>query len=90
MGVITVALSFSLVSGKKISLMQRSTMQEAIGATQVGGIVRLTSFVIHTIFYLSVLLHEYYEINFLKLVPKSIQVKFLKQTNLNQTQHLFV
>ena len=55
MGVITVALSFSLVSGKKISLMQRSTMQEAIGATQVGGIVRLTSFVIHTIFVIELL-----------------------------------
>lgn len=46
MGVITVAASFALVSGRRISLMQRSTMQEAISAPKVGGIVRLTSFII--------------------------------------------
>lgn len=48
MGVITVAASFALISGRKISLMQRSTMQEAISAPKVGGIVRLTSFIIKT------------------------------------------
>ena len=32
MGVITVAAFFSLLSGRKISLMQRGTMQEAIAA----------------------------------------------------------
>lgn len=46
MGVVTVAASFALVSGRKISLMQRSTMQEAISAPAVGGIVRLTSFIL--------------------------------------------
>ena len=46
MGVITVAASFALINGRKISLMQRSTMQEAISAPKVGGIVRLTSFII--------------------------------------------
>ncbi|MGN0774320.1 MAG: TrkH family potassium uptake protein [Candidatus Ventricola sp.] len=48
MGVITVAAAFALISGRKISLMQRSTMQEAISAPKVGGIVRLTSFIIRT------------------------------------------
>lgn len=48
MGVITVAASFALISGRRISLMQRSTMQEAISAPKVGGIVRLTSFIIKT------------------------------------------
>ncbi len=48
MGVITVAASFAMLSGKKISLMQRSTMQEAISAPNVGGIVRLTGFIIRT------------------------------------------
>ena len=48
MGVITVAAAFALISGRKISLMQRSTMQEAISAPKVGGIVRLTSFIIKT------------------------------------------
>ena len=46
MGVITVAASFALISGRRISLMQRSTMQDAISAPKVGGIVRLTSFII--------------------------------------------
>ena len=46
MGVITVAASITMVSGRKISLMQRSTMQEAIAAPKVGGIVRLTGFIV--------------------------------------------
>ena len=48
MGVITVAASFAMISGRKISLMQRSTMQEAISAPKVGGIVRLTNFIVKT------------------------------------------
>lgn len=46
MGVVTIAVTFAWLSGKKISLMQRSTMQEAIAAHQTGGIVRLTGFII--------------------------------------------
>ena len=46
MGVITVAASFAMISGRKISLMQRSTMQEAISAPKVRGIVRLTGFIV--------------------------------------------
>ena len=46
MGVITVAAAITMVSGKKISLMQRSTMQDAISAPQVGGIVRFTGFIL--------------------------------------------
>ena len=46
LGVVTVAASVSLLSGKKISLMQRSTMQNAISAPKVGGIVRLTRFIL--------------------------------------------
>ncbi len=48
MGVITVAVAFSLLSGRKISLLQRSVMQEALAAPAVGGIVRLTGFLIRT------------------------------------------
>lgn len=55
MGVITVATSFALISGRKISLMQRSTMQEAIAAPKMGGIVRLTGFVIRITFMLELL-----------------------------------
>ena len=50
MGVITVAAAITMASGKKISLMQRSTMQNAISAPQVGGIVRFTGFILKGIF----------------------------------------
>lgn len=46
MGVVTVATSLALLSGKKISLMQRSTLQESISAPKMGGIVRLTGFIL--------------------------------------------
>ena len=46
MGVITVAAAITMAAGKKISLMQRSTMQDAISAPQVGGIVRFTGFIL--------------------------------------------
>jgi len=50
MGVITVAASLAMAAGRKISLVQRSTMQEAIAAPKVGGIVRLTGFIIKITF----------------------------------------
>lgn len=50
MGVVTVAVAFAVISGRNISLMQRSTMQEAISAPKVGGIVRLTNFIIKITF----------------------------------------
>ena len=50
LGVVTVAASVSLLSGKKISLMQRSTMQDAISSPKVGGIVRLTRFILRGTF----------------------------------------
>ena len=46
MGVVTVAVAVFIVSGKRISLRERSIMQEAISANQLGGIVRLTGFII--------------------------------------------
>ena len=45
LGVVTVAASVSLLSGKKISLMQRSSQQGAISAPMVGAIFRLTIFI---------------------------------------------
>lgn len=50
MGVVTLAVAVTIVSGKKIGLMQRSTMKESIAAPQVGGIVRLTRFIVLTTF----------------------------------------
>ena len=46
LGVVTVTVSVTLLSGKKISLMQRTTMQDAIAAPRIGGIVRLTKFIL--------------------------------------------
>lgn len=50
LGVVTVAASLALLSGRRISLMQRSTIQEAIAAPKMGGIVRLTGFVVRMTF----------------------------------------
>lgn len=50
LGVVTVALSIAMLSGRKISLMQRSTMQEAISAHHVGGIVRMTGSILKIVF----------------------------------------
>ena len=48
MGVVTFAVAITVASGKKLGLMQRSTMQEAISAHQMGGIVQLTGFILKT------------------------------------------
>ena len=48
MGVITIALAIMMASGRKIGLWHRSTMQESISAPQVGGIVRMTGFILKT------------------------------------------
>ncbi len=48
MGVVTIAVAVAAVSGRKIGLMQRSTLQEAISAPKVGGIVRMSKFITRT------------------------------------------
>ena len=48
MGVVTAAVSLAFLSGRKIGLMQRGVMQESISAPQLGGIVRLTRFIVLT------------------------------------------
>ncbi len=46
MGVVTAAVSLVFLSGRRIGLLQRSVMRESIAAPQVGGIVRLTRFIV--------------------------------------------
>ncbi|MBR3382718.1 MAG: Trk family potassium uptake protein [Clostridia bacterium] len=46
LGVVTVAASVAMLSGRKISLFTRSAMQSAMSAPKLGGIVRLTRFVL--------------------------------------------
>ena len=48
MGVITIGLTIMRVSGMKIGLGHRNTMQESIAAPHGGGMVRLTGFIINT------------------------------------------
>ena len=50
LGVVTVASAIALLAGRRISLMQRGTMQEAMAAPKVGGIVRLTGFILRAVF----------------------------------------
>lgn len=49
LGVILVASLISLFLGRKINLMQRTTLQEALSVRRVGGIVKLTEFIIHSV-----------------------------------------
>lgn len=50
LGVITVAASFALISGRRIGLFQRCTMQEAVAAPKISGIVKLTWFILRVTF----------------------------------------
>lgn len=55
MGVVTMAIFFSILSGRKIGLKQRWVMQESISAPHVGGILRQTAFIFKTAFCLEAL-----------------------------------
>ncbi len=50
MGVVTIALLFATLSGKKISLFQRIVMKEAISAEKIGGILRMLSLIVRVTF----------------------------------------
>ena len=50
LGIVSVTAFIATVSGKKISLLQRSLLQESISAYHVGGIVKMTSFVFRVAF----------------------------------------
>ena len=46
MGVVTVAITIFVLSGKRIGLKQRVIMQESISLSQNGGIIRFTGFIL--------------------------------------------
>ena len=48
LGVVTIAATIAMLSGRKLGLMQRSTMQDAVAAPKISGIVRLTAFIVIT------------------------------------------
>ena len=48
MGVVTIAVCLSRLSGKKLGLLGRSFMQDSISAPRLGGIMKFTNFIIVT------------------------------------------
>lgn len=52
MGVVTAALMIVVFSGRHITLMQRSTLQEAVSAPQLGGLVRILRLIVRWTFLL--------------------------------------
>ena len=50
LGIVTISVAMAMMAGRKIGLMQRSTLQDAISAPKVGGIVKLTGFILKTTF----------------------------------------
>lgn len=46
MGVITMAVAVAIFTGRRIGLRQRYIMQESISAPQMGGIIRMTGFIL--------------------------------------------
>lgn len=48
MGVVTIVITAIMISGKKIGVAQRNIMQESISAPKMGGIVKMTRFIIKT------------------------------------------
>ncbi len=46
LGIVSVAAFIAMISGRKITLLQRSMLQDSISAHQIGGIVKMTGFII--------------------------------------------
>ncbi len=49
MGFITVTILFAIISGRKIGLFHRILMKNSISAPQIGGIIRLTGFILKAV-----------------------------------------
>lgn len=52
LGFMTVAIEFSLASGRRIGLRERSVLSEAVGAQQMAGVVRFTRRILKGTFYI--------------------------------------
>ncbi len=50
MGVVTLVACFFMISGKKIGLFARGTMQDAVSSHSIGGIIKFVGFIIKGIF----------------------------------------
>lgn len=50
MGVVTIALFLAMLSGRRIGLLQRATMQDSISAPRMGGIIKMLRFIVKGVF----------------------------------------
>ncbi|MBQ7535421.1 MAG: Trk family potassium uptake protein [Stomatobaculum sp.] len=50
LGIVTAAVSLAVLTGKRLSLKQRSTLQEAVSAPQVGGVAGFTKLILGVTF----------------------------------------
>ncbi len=50
LGVIVVALSLALITGKKLGLSEREAIKEAIAAPEIGGVIKMVKFIIKAVF----------------------------------------
>ena len=55
LGVVTMSVALSMLSGKRIGLRQRSVMRDSISCPQIGGIVRLSGFILRATFVIEAL-----------------------------------
>ena len=55
MGVVTIAVALAVISGRKIGLFARNTMQEALSAHKMGGVLKLTKFILFSSFMIEAL-----------------------------------
>ena len=54
LGVVTMAGFLAIISGRKIGLFARNTMQEALSAHKMGGVLKLTNFILFSSFLIEV------------------------------------
>ena len=50
LGLVSVAAFIAMISGRKITLLQRSVLQDSISAHQLGGLVKMNSFILKAAF----------------------------------------
>lgn len=55
LGIVSITAFFAAASGRKISLLQRSTLQESVSAHQLGGIMEMLGFVFKVAFFVELI-----------------------------------
>ena len=48
LGIVSVSAFIAVISGRRITLLQRSMLQDTLSAHQIGGVVQMTGFIIRT------------------------------------------